>query len=125
MPEPDRQVRPFADWLHDQRHGLTHIELGDALNDLIEAVTATGKAGKLTFTVSIKPEGGMVVVRDEIEVKLPKPDRDPSLFFVDEDMNLTRDNPVQGRLALRDASAPPPEREVDPDTGEIREVAAK
>jgi hypothetical protein len=125
MTQPDRTVRPFAAWLNDQRSGLTHSELSDALNELIEAVGETGKAGKLTFTVSIKPEGGMVVVRDEIEVKLPKPDRDPSLFFVDEDNNLTRDNPFQGTLALRGVSEPPAEREVDPETGEIREVAAR
>jgi hypothetical protein len=124
MPESDRQVRPFADFLAEQRGGLTHLELGDALNALLEAVTDTGKSGKMTLTISVKPEGQMVIVKDKIVSTLPEADRDPSLYFVDEDCNLTRDNPAQPRLPLRDVSAPPPEKEVDPETGEIKEVGS-
>lgn len=41
----DRQVRPFADWLTEQRDGSLASELSGGLNELVETVNATGKEG--------------------------------------------------------------------------------
>jgi hypothetical protein len=104
--QQDRHVRPFAEWLHEQRNGHTHNELSDAFNDLIEAVQETGKVGSITFTVKIKPAGhgdhSTVVVSDDINVKLPKGERPEAIFFVDDDHNLQRHNPAQPKLPLKE-----------------------
>lgn len=119
-PEPDRRVRPFADFLLEVAGGLSHAELSDALNELVGAVALIGKGGNLTYTVKVNPAGrgaeATVLITDEIKVKIPEGDRPESVFFVDDDGNVTRDNPTQTRLPLREVP-----RRVDPDTGEIRE----
>lgn len=108
-----RQVRPFADWMHEQRGGLTHAELSEAFQELIRAVSEEGKAGQLTFTVKVKPAskgqtGGPLLVTDDIKVKAPQPERAESIFFVDRDNNLRRDNPAQPRLPLKEVPPPTP-----------------
>lgn len=105
MPDTDRHVRPFAEWLHDQRGGQTHAELSDAFNELIAAVAEYGKAGSLTFTVKVGPGGTdvtTVVVSDDIVLKAPRGSRPQSVFFVDASRNLTRNNPMQSPLPLRE-----------------------
>lgn len=115
----ERHVRPFADWLHDQGRGVLAAELSDRLNELVEAVALHGKAGSLTLVIKVAPagkNGHTVVVSDEVKSKLPEGDREDSIFFVDEHCNLTRHDPRQQSLPLR---------EVDRDTGEIRTIATK
>jgi hypothetical protein len=104
MPD-DRHVRPFAEWLQEHRNGLTQSELSDAYNDLIEAVHEHGKMGSLTFTVKVKPaarDAHMVVVVDDIKVKKPEGERGEAIYFIDEHSNLTRHNPAQPSLPLRE-----------------------
>jgi hypothetical protein len=104
--EPD-EVRPFAEWLEDQRNGLTHAELTNSLKELVEAVNAYGKGGSLTLTIKLEPAGdGMVAVKDDIKLKAPLPDRSINIFYVDDGMNLRRDNPRQQQLDLREVPAP-------------------
>lgn len=105
-----RKIRPFGAWLHEQRGGAAHAELSDSLNELVEAVAATGRPGELTFKLKIKPAGkgdhGTVIVSDSTTVKLPEPERGESIFFVDEDANLARNNPAQVALPLREVPRP-------------------
>lgn len=112
MPD-DRQIRPFADWLRDQRNGRTHDDLSDALNELVEAVQEHGKSGTLTFVVKVKPAGrgdhGTVLVSDDVKLKAPVGDRPETVFFADNDHNLVRHNPAQPSLPLREVSRPEPE----------------
>ena len=104
----DRPVRPFAEWLVEQRKGFLAFELADALNELVDAVNVHGKSGSLTLTVKVEPGGsGTVLVTDDVVVKLPKPKREAATFFVDRNSNLTRANPDQPGLPLREVPAPP------------------
>ena len=48
--------RTFVDVLREM-HGDQIKELTDEMTGLVEAVTTTGKGGKLTLTVSVKPFG--------------------------------------------------------------------
>jgi hypothetical protein len=101
--EKKRDVRPFVEFLHEQRRGATHVELSEALNKVTEAVVEHGKVGSITLTVKVKPGGdGMVIVEDEIKAKAPEPGRAANIYYVDDDANLQREDPRQQRLPLRE-----------------------
>lgn len=114
--DDEAQVRPFADWLREQARGHSHEELSQALHDLVARCRDTGRKGTLTYTVTVVPENdkGILVVGDEIKLKLPEHDRAKSLFWADRHGNLTRRDPNQHELDL-------PLRVVDHTTGEIKE----
>ena len=81
----------------------------------------TGKPGTLTLNIRIIPtKGDHVGVIDSVTVKAPQPDRPESLWFVDHDGNLTRNDPNQ-IPALRPLDGG--SRTVDLETGEIRHAA--
>lgn len=112
QPNPDavpeeRRVRPFADVLVELNRGRTHAELSKDLQDLIAAVMDTGRKGTLTvqLTVAKSKASGQVEVIDNVVTKLPRPDRAASIFYVDDDANLTRTDPNQPELPIRDVSA--------------------
>lgn len=99
-------ARPFHDFLREHRNGLTHDELADALNELVAAVNEEGRAGTLTFIVSIKPMGksdGLEVSAD-IKVKPPKKTPGVSIFFSTPDNNLVRVDPRQQSMELREVA---------------------
>jgi hypothetical protein len=105
-----KHVRPFAEWLQAQRGGALHLELGEKLHELTEAVQLHGKGGTLTLTVKLKPAtkgraDGMLVVSDDVAVKKPVGDRPEALFFIDRTGNLTRHDPNQQELPLRAVDA--------------------
>lgn len=117
----DPQIRPFSAWLQDQSKGATHEELSEALYDLIARVTDTGKVGTLTLSIKVEPlkeDRSILVVTDEIKLKLPEFARPHSIFYRDAQGNLTRQNPDQPEISgLREVPAAGP---VDPST--IREA---
>lgn len=121
--DDDLFVRPFADFLIEQSGGKTHDELGEGLHDLIQRVLDTGKKGSLTLTVTVAPlkdDLEVLIVSDEIKLKLPEHDRKASMFYPDANGNLTRTDPRQLTFdSLREVPVG-----VDPETGEIREVQA-
>lgn len=98
----DPHIRPFADFLRDLRGGATHEELSEALWDLTAAVRDTGKKGALQLTIYVEPTKGdttVLTTLDEINPKLPKPTRRPSMFFTDHEGNLSRTNPNQPEIS--------------------------
>jgi hypothetical protein len=96
------RVEPFANILAALQGGRTHRELGRALQDLTAAVKETGKGGSLTLTIKVSPSKayGRVDIEDKVASKLPEPDRFASIFFVDDDNNLTRTDPNQLELPV-------------------------
>lgn len=100
MSETD-EAPDFAAFLLTLAKGRTHRELSEALRTLTAAVNETGKPGKMTLTIAIKPQGndtGAVTVTDSIAVKAPAYDRPASIFFVDDHANLVRNHPHQDSL---------------------------
>lgn len=88
-------ARLFAEFLAARPE--THLELSADLADLARAVLDTGKAGSITYTVTIKAMRGsdnQVLVSDSIKKKLPEHDRADSVMFSDE-CGLTRHDPRQ------------------------------
>lgn len=101
------QTRPFADILLDLNKGRTHAELSTALQRLVAAVADTGKKGSIGLTVTVSPsksEAPFEIV-DNVVIKLPAANRRASLFYADDDHNLTRTDPHQPTLPLRDITA--------------------
>lgn len=106
-------ARQFADVLRDLSAGQTYDELTAALGEIVEAVTATRKAGSLTLKIDVKPNGeNSVRVVDEIKTKVPQPTRGETLFFTTSSGSLIRNDPRQADLPLRDVKADAPLREV-------------
>ena len=105
----DRHVRPFAEWLVEQRKGALASEMADSLNKLVDAVNMHHKGGTLTLKISVKPaanSSGTVVVADDVTLKAPQGERDAVIYFVDSDSNLSRANPAQHVMELREVPTP-------------------
>lgn len=97
-------MKPFFDTLRELRQGAVLDELAEGLHQLVEGVRATGNGGKLTLTLAIKPPAkatGSVIVEDNVEVKLPKPEREATMFFTAPDGSLTRYHPDQQRFHFK------------------------
>lgn len=94
-------ARAFADVLKDIREGDLAVELAAKMQDLVAAVRATEKGGKLTLTLHLAPlkQGGMLALRDEVKIVLPEPERQDTTFvFATDDNDLTRRDPRQPKL---------------------------
>lgn len=89
----DKAHPEFVDVLLKMSDGASHGELTDNLRELAKAVAATGKQGTLTYVLKVKPAnefGTAVAVRDEIKLRKPEFNRETSLFYSDEDGNMTQ-----------------------------------
>lgn len=117
MSDTERHVRPFAEFLHEQRGGAAALEVSERFNELVAAVIEHGKGGELTLKIAVKPAakgaGNVVQVTDTCTTKLPEGDRPAAIFFADDDGNLRRNNPNQPELPLRAVADP----ESDEDEG--------
>ena len=101
----DTQVRPFTEFLTEQRRGMCHSELTEKLHDLVAAVAQHGKGGTLTLTLAVKPAArndyDTVVVTDKVTLKAPEGEQPESIFFVDPATNdLVRYDPRQQRIPI-------------------------
>lgn len=106
LPESDG-IKPFGAWLHEQRNGGLHAELGEHLADVTARVIDLQKAGEITLKVKIAPTGegqNSVFISDEVKAKPPEPPRPKALFFSDTKGNLSRRDPRQAELPLKDVS---------------------
>lgn len=91
--------RTFAAVIASLRYGELGDELTDALRELTHACAETGRPGKLTLTLSLKPgKGRHFSVVDDVVLKKPKAEKGESLMFPTPDGYLTRDDPKQLRL---------------------------
>lgn len=95
--DQDVHMRPFVDWLTELRKGAVAAELTQKLHELVGAVQATGKDGTITLTVKVgvHKKTNALMVDDRVAAKVPAPDRKASLYFVDDDGNLVRNDPNQ------------------------------
>lgn len=93
----------FAYTVAQLRAGMTQEELSEQLNECVQQASASGKSAKLTLELTIKPQGasGQYILTDKITAKLPKSDREATLMFGTPEGNLTREDPRQTKLPLR------------------------
>lgn len=106
-PDEGRTIKPFAATLQEIAAGAFHTRVSEQLQDLVTAVTDTGKKGVLTLTVTVAPikpgNTTNLIVTGSVAVKAPaSADAAPSsVFFHDAAGNLTRNDPNQPALPLR------------------------
>lgn len=118
-------IRPITDTLRKLQGGLFIDDCSDKLAAIVKAVDETGKVGKLTITIDVKKTGAAVSVLAKVTDKTPEKQADPDMFWPTVEGNLSEQNPNQRNLDLKVAEAPRgPVRNVDPETGEIRQAAA-
>lgn len=96
-----QSVRPFGDFLREYQQGELHDEISEELRRVIHAVQMVGKPGTVVLKVTVKKAGrspDQVVVSADIDSKLPHPEREDRIYFIDRDGNLTLNNPRQLEL---------------------------
>jgi hypothetical protein len=92
----------FLAMLQQKPSGVALVTLDEKLSELVEAVRASGKKGKLTYTITIKPNAKRgVQLDDEVKVDLPRESSGTSYFFVGEGGQLLKNDPAQLSLELR------------------------
>jgi hypothetical protein len=95
----------FMKLLQEHRHGNTHEDISEQIRTLVAAVSDEGKSGKLVITLSVKPMGKGDGLEVSIDLKLtpPKPAPGASIFFATPGGDLTRQDPRQSTMELREA----------------------
>jgi hypothetical protein len=113
--EKDEGARSFAVFLAELNSGAAHSEVTAELHGLLKNLRAVaelrgpkGEAkGSLTFKLNVEVHAnGVARLRYDIASKSPKADREDDAFWLTKHSNLTRKNPKQQELPLRDVSAP-------------------
>ncbi|MDE1896881.1 MAG: hypothetical protein KGH91_07385 [Rhodospirillales bacterium] len=97
--------RPFMDFIREQRNGVLHDELSDALQEAVAAVMNEGGTATLTLKITVKSADageGALMVKDDIITKLPKQKASGSIFFASPENNLIREDPKQHKLPLQE-----------------------
>jgi hypothetical protein len=92
----------FLDGLRELRQGLALDELDDALVNAVAGCRSTGKAARVTLTITVKPaaKGNVdaLVLEDDVAVKLPKPERGTTILYATAENGLSRKDPRQPEL---------------------------
>ena len=95
----------FEKTLRDVRYGHAVTEASEKLAQLVQAVRASGKGGRFTLTLSVKPasrgDTSTLMVEDDIAVKLPKQEKPQSVFFATDQNLLQRNDPNQKEFVLK------------------------
>lgn len=98
----EAQVQPaeFAAFFVQHLGGRANEEISDEFHQLLAAVNEHGKKGSLSITVTVEPpkghiDGAPVAISIDSVLKAPKASAPPSIYFVDDDGNATRNDPRQ------------------------------
>lgn len=107
-------IRPITDTLRHIGGGIFIDMASDKMNELVSAVDASGKGGKLTLEVSVKKatRGGAMHITGKIRLTKPAEDAMEAMLFATPEGNLVADDPRQQKLELKsveDVNAPPKE----------------
>ena len=98
--ETTAQPAEFAAFFVQHLSGRSHEEISQEFHKLLAAVNEHGKKGSLTITVTAEPpkghiDGAPVAISVDSVLKAPKASTPPSLYFVDDDGNASRNDPRQ------------------------------
>lgn len=91
----------FMNLLANCRQGVALADIDNQLANLVTAIHATSKGGKLTISFTIKPikQGSEALGVDmAVVAKEPTPDSTVAIFYADQAGNLSRHDPRQAKL---------------------------
>ncbi|ERJ35903.1 hypothetical protein L810_1160 [Burkholderia sp. AU4i] len=94
-------MKSYTSTLVDIRGGMLVEEATAQLNQLVSLVRDTGKAGKISVTIEIKPFAKVadaLEVSGEVSTTLPKEKRAAEVFFPTVENNLSRNSERQPDL---------------------------
>lgn len=108
-------MKPITDSLRALRGGVFVDEASAELAKVVNAVTETGKPGKLTIELTLSKAGrgsSALVIRDKITSKLPSEGSIETLLFATPEGALVTADPRQQALELRTVTTPVAEPKV-------------
>jgi len=96
----------FTQVLAEIRGGSAEALASTKLDELIKAIQIAGKSGKLTIELTLEPHGQAnreIYVSAKVKMTAPADPNavEPSIFFVNRDGDLVRDDPDQPKLPFR------------------------
>lgn len=106
-PQQADKIMAFSQFIAIVEGGGLNSDLSDKLKDVIEELNdarlnGTNKpSASIAVTFDFKLDGGVLEVRGDYKVKTPKSPRQRSIFWTTEDGYLSRTNPKQQELPLR------------------------
>ena len=109
----------FLSFINDHAEGDIARELGEAIDEVAQAVVDHDKKGEVTLKLTFNKSGRMVIIGGDVTAKVPKADMELSAHYVT-DHGLSRDDPLQ---MFDPSAAEAPHFEVNGD-GELTEVEA-
>lgn len=100
-------ARLFTDVIRDIAGGELVDEATTAINNVVTAVSETGKAGHLTIKIAIKPNGrgGAMNVIYDVASKVPQGDKLTSVMWPTPEGDLLASDPRQKSLDLKTVPA--------------------
>lgn len=91
--------RPALDLLADINKGKAAAALTDEIHDALTAMADTGRPAVVMVTIKFEPDkkapDERVYVTAAVTSKLPRLPERPSMFYLNDDNNLTRTDPRQ------------------------------
>lgn len=96
-------TRPITDTLRYIGGGIFIDMASDKMNELVAAVDASGKSGKLVLEVGVKKatRGGAMHITGKIRLTKPAEDAMEAMLFSTPEGNLVADDPRQHKLDLK------------------------
>jgi hypothetical protein len=104
-------TRTFAQLIAEHEDGRFQHAATEKLNEVIEKLTEAaglrgGKAeGTMSISFKILIDGGMVEINADMATKTPRLKRGKSIYWLTPNGQLSRSNPHQPELELREVSA--------------------
>jgi hypothetical protein len=102
--DPEAPDALFSDALRQTQKGKPLGRVSTHLRELVEAVKATGKAGKLVLTVTVDPknsEATLVGIGFAVKLTLPQLPIPAGTFYTDDTGGLCRNDPNQEELNFK------------------------
>ncbi|MFT3758466.1 hypothetical protein [Thauera sp.] len=96
-------ARPITDTLRHIGGGIFIDIASDKMNELVNAVSDSGKSGKLTLDITVKKatRGGAMHITGKVTMKKPAEEPMEAMLFATPEGNLVADDPNQTKLDLK------------------------
>lgn len=100
-------TRPITDTFRHIGGGVFIDLASDKMAELVTAVDASGKPGKLTLDVSVKKatRGGAMIITGKVKLTKPAEEAMEAMLFATPEGNLVADDPRQQKLSLKSVDA--------------------